>query len=107
MNACPYIVSSVCVHECGSGSQPESLALYGAYRYMLGIAHFNRLHSPVSMLTAEQCQHAEARQRAATSARKGRRRRQRRSTTPRAVERYSRESTNRALRRLRRGGTTN
>ena len=34
------------------------------------------------------------------SAREGRRRRQRRLTTPRAVERYSRESINRALRRL-------
>jgi hypothetical protein len=45
---------------------------------VLGIAHFYRLHSPISMLTAEQCQHAEARQRAATSARKGRRRRARR-----------------------------
>jgi hypothetical protein len=41
------------------------------------------------------------------SATEGRRRRQRRSTTPRAVERYSRESTNRALRRLLKGETTN
>ena len=72
---------------------------------MLGITHFDRLHSPVSMLTAEQCQHAEARQSAMEL---GRRRRHgsRSSPTPRAVERYSRESINRGLRRLLGGEAT-